>query len=104
MPRRQPGDARIRSAVAAALVTACLSLAACGSADPPTILNTEKVERAIEQSSMEQRGEHARVSCPSGVHQQNRLEFFCTAVVKGDSTRFVVTELDGAGHVHYEAR
>jgi hypothetical protein len=37
------------------------------------------------------------------VHQKEGLEFSCTAVVKGVSTRFVVTELDGSGHVHYEA-
>ena len=30
--------------------------------------------------------------------------FSCTAVVKNDATRFVVTQLDGSGHVHYEAR
>ena len=33
------------------------------------------------------------------------MEFFCTAVVKsGGSTKFVVTELDGSGRVHYEAQ
>jgi hypothetical protein len=32
------------------------------------------------------------------------LVFFCTAVAEGSSTRFVVTQLDGSGNVHYEAR
>ena len=86
------------------LLAACLALTACGSSDSPTILNTEKVERAIEQSSLAQRGAHAQVSCPSGVHQETGLMFSCTAVVKSDATRFVVTQLDGSGHVHYEAR
>ncbi len=96
---------RTRCKLTVVLVATSLALAACGSPETPTILDTEKVERAIEQSSLEQRGTRPRVSCPSGVHQKKGLEFFCTAVVKrGDSTKFVVTELDGAGRVHYEAR
>jgi hypothetical protein len=93
-----------RRLVAGALVAASLAVSACGSSESPTILNTEKVERAIEQSSLAQRGTHAQVSCPSGVHQKKGLMFSCTAVAKRASTRFVVTELDGSGHVHYEAR
>ena len=87
------------------VVVACLGLTACGKSDePPTILDTEKVERAIEQSISVQRGKNARVSCPSGVHQKKGLEFACTAVVKRVGTRFVVTQRDDAGQVHYEAR
>lgn len=94
-----------RVTAAAAIAAVGIALAACGkSDDPPTILNTEKVERAIEQSIAEQRGKNARVSCPSGVHQKKGLEFACTAVVKRTSTRFVVTQRDDAGQVHYEAR
>jgi len=100
----------IRSLIAVAVVAATVVVSACGSsgsstsADTKTILDTEKVERAIEASSLAQRGKHARVSCPSGVHQKKGLVFSCTAVVKHDSTRFVVTQLDGSGQVHYEAR
>ena len=94
----------MRSLVAGALVAASLAVSACGSSGSPTILNTEKVERAIERSSLAQRGKHAQVSCPSGVHQKKGLVFSCTAVVGRGSTRFVVTELDGSGHVRYEAR
>jgi hypothetical protein len=90
--------------LAGAFAVAGLALTACGSSEPPTILNTEKVERAIEQSSFSQRGADARVSCPSGVHQRKGLVFSCTAVVGRASTRFVVTEVDDAGNVHYEAR
>lgn len=87
------------------VVVATLGLTACGmSSEPPTILDTEKVERAIEQSISVQRGKNARVSCPSGVHQKKGLEFACTAVVKRVSTPFVVTQRDDAGQVHYEAR
>jgi hypothetical protein len=85
------------------VVAASLAVTACGSSSSPTILNTEKVERAIEQSILAQRGLRAQVSCPSGVHQKKGSTFLCTAVVKGGGTRFVVTQLDGAGHVHYEA-
>jgi hypothetical protein len=94
-----------RSLGAGAFAAAALAVTACGgSSGSPTIVNTEKVERAIEQSSLAQRGQHARVSCPSGVHQAKGLVFTCTAVVGRNSTRFVVTELDGSGRVHYEAR
>ena len=93
-----------RAFVAGALVAAGLAVGACGSSDSPTILNTEKVERAIEHSSLAQRGAHATVTCPSGVHQKQGLVFSCTAVVRRDRTQFVVTELDGSGHVRYEGR
>jgi hypothetical protein len=86
------------------LVAASFALSACGSTGSTTILNTEKVERAIEHSSLIQRGIHAQVSCPSGVHQQKGLVFSCDALVGRGSTRFVVTELDGSGHVAYDAR
>lgn len=94
-----------RWSAAAAIIAASLAVSACGKSDEaPTILDTEKVERAIEQSISQQRGKNARVSCPAGVHQKKGLEFACTAVVKRTSTRFVVTQRDGAGQVHYEAR
>ncbi len=99
-----PGRSLGRSLVAGVLVAASLAVASCGSSESPTLLNTEKVERAIERSSLAQRGKRAQVSCPSGVHQKKSLVFSCTAVVRGDSTRFVVTQLDGSGRVHYEAR
>ena len=94
----------VRSLLAGALLAAGLGVTACGSSQSPTILNTEKVERAIEHSSLAQRGQHAQVTCPSGVHQKKDLAFACTAVVKRRSTRFMVTQLDGSGRVHYEAR
>jgi hypothetical protein len=90
--------------VVGVLATASLAVTACGSPRSPVILNTEKIERAIEHSSLAQRGTKAQVSCPSGVHQEKGLVFGCVAVVKRDTTRFVVTQLDGSGRVHYEAR
>jgi hypothetical protein len=81
-----------------------LVLSACGSSGSAPILNTEKIEGAIEQSSLAQRGAHVQVSCPSGIRQRKGLVFTCVAVLGHSSTRFVVTELDGSGHVRYEAR
>jgi hypothetical protein len=94
-----------RAALACVAVAAAgLAASACGAAESPTVLNTEKVERAIERSSMAQRGIRVHVSCPSGVHQTKGLAFSCSAVAKLYGTRFVVTQLDGAGRVQYEAR
>lgn len=93
-----------RRLVTGALVAASLVATACGSSEAPTILNTEKIEREIERSSLAQRGAQARVSCPSGVLQEKGSTFDCTAVVARDRTRFVVTQLDGSGHVRYEGR
>ncbi len=89
--------------VLALIVGSSLVLGACGSSDSIATLNTEKIERAIAQSSLAQRGQRAQVSCPSAVPQMVGLKFSCRAVVGSVSTRFVVVEQDGSGHVHYEA-
>jgi hypothetical protein len=96
-----------RGRISAAVVLAAASFAAAGcggSSASPTILNTETVERAIEQTSLAQRNQTAHVTCPSGVHQKKGLVFHCTATVKGNDTQFTVTQLDGDGRVRYEAR
>ena len=105
-PPRPPGRRLGRTAAAGLLVAASLTVVACGKSETTTatILNTEKVERAIERSVDVQRGKTATVSCPSGVLQKKGLVFSCTALVKKDSTRFVVTQQDGAGQVRYVAR
>jgi hypothetical protein len=83
-----------------------LALSACGSSDTraPTMLDTERVERAIERSSLAQRDLRVRVSCPSGIHQEKGLTFWCATQGARPKTRFAVTELNGSGRVHYEAR
>ena len=92
-------------ALAATMGLATVGLSACGSdAQAPVILNTERVERAIERSSLAQRDKRVRVSCPSGVHQKKGLTFSCTTLGPRPTTRFAVTELNGSGRVHYEAR
>jgi hypothetical protein len=103
---RSPGARRTgRSLVAGALAAGSLLLVACGSgsSEATTILNTEKVESAIEQSILSQRDQQADVSCPSGVHQKEALVFSCVASVSSGDTTFVVTQTDGSGHVRYEA-
>jgi hypothetical protein len=83
---------------------AAAGLTACGSSEKPqVILNTEKVERAIEQSSLAQRKKRVHVSCPAGVHQKKGLVFTCLTVGGHGMTRFVVTQTDGAGRVHFVA-
>jgi hypothetical protein len=89
--------------VAILIVAAGLVLAACGSSESISTLDTGKIERAIAQSSLTQRGQHAQVSCPSAVPQIEGLRFSCRAVVGLVSTRFVVVEQDESGHVRYRA-
>ncbi|MDX6582971.1 MAG: hypothetical protein QOI10_2155 [Solirubrobacterales bacterium] len=92
-----------RLVIAVCLTVGSLALGACGSSAAPTILNTEKVESAIEQSISDQRGQVADVSCPSGVHQVDALVFTCWATVGSNDTPFAVTQTDASGHVRYEA-
>ncbi len=95
----------LRRLILTGAVGAGLAVSGCGaSSSGPVILNTEKVERAIEQSSLTQRHIRVQVSCPSGVHQTKGLAFFCTAAFKGGTTQFGVSEADGAGNVRYVAR
>ena len=89
--------------LAGVVVGAVLAVIAVGSPATPTILDNEKVERAIERSSFEQREKVARASCPSGVHQSKGRTFTCTVAVGKATTRFRVMQLDDGGHVRYEA-
>jgi Domain of unknown function (DUF4333) len=103
MTSAEPGRPSRRGSLAPSLAIAALALTACGSTAAPLKLNTVKVERAIEQSSLTQRHKRVDVNCPSGVHQQKGLVFYCTAVFHGGRTQFVVTQLDNSGDVHYDA-
>jgi hypothetical protein len=89
--------------IAGVFVLAGLALSACGSSGPPRVLNTVKIEHAIEQGALAQRDKRIDVSCPSGVKQKKGLVFTCTAVFYGGHARFLVTEVDGVGDVHYAA-
>lgn len=106
-PSAHRGRRRVgRSLAAGLLIAASFTVAACAKDGPKaaTILNTEKVERAIEDSVAAQRSKKATVTCPSGVHQKKGLTFSCTATVKNVDSEFVVTQQDGAGRVRYAAR
>jgi Domain of unknown function (DUF4333) len=83
-----------------AAAAAVLVLAGCGGSDKPRILDTERVERAIEQSILQKRHLVARVSCPSGIERKKGKRFRCLATYKGGRTPFLVTE-DDRGAVHY---
>lgn len=103
----RPGSALRRHlwALALALVAgSSLLLASCGSSESIATLDSGKIERAIAQSSLAQRGQRAEVSCPSALPQVEGLKFSCTAVVGSVSTQFVVVAQDEFGHVRYEAR
>jgi hypothetical protein len=99
-----PSRRLARSSAVGVLVAASLLLGACGSSRSATNLNTEKIEGAIEQSSLTQRGARVQVNCPSDVHQQKGLVFSCAAILGHSSTQFVVTELNSSGRVRYAAR
>jgi hypothetical protein len=94
----------IPALAACVLIGAVLATAVHDSPRPHATLDTEKVERAIEHSILAQRGKYAQVTCPSGTPQHLGLAFSCAALVGRETTRFRVTELDGAGNVRYEAR
>jgi hypothetical protein len=98
-----PLERHLWALVLALIVGSSLILTACGSSESIATLNTGKIERAIAQSSLAQRGQRAWVSCPSTVPQIKGLKFSCRAVVGSVSTRFVVVEQDRSGHVRYEA-
>ena len=68
------------------------------------LLDTAKVEDAIVDSALTERGRHVRVTCPTGVQQKMGVVFYCTAYYGHSSTPFAVTELDSTGDVHYAAR
>jgi hypothetical protein len=72
-------------------------------AKPLVVLNVAKVQHAIETSVLDQRRLRATVACPHEVLQQAGITFRCTAAVDGGahSYPFVVTEVDGAGHLRY---
>lgn len=98
-----PFGRHLRALALALVAGSSLVLGACGSSESIATLNTEKIERAIAQSSLAQRGQRARVSCPSAIPQVEGLKFSCRAVVGSISTRFLVIEQDGSGQVRYEA-
>jgi hypothetical protein len=92
-----------RSALPSALALAVgvAAFAGCGGSSDKKILDTERVERAIEQSVFQKRHLRAQVSCPSGTEQKKGVTFRCTATYRGGSNPFDVTVDSDGGAVHY---
>lgn len=82
-------------------LAAAFLVAGCGS-DERKILDTERIERAIEDTVWEKRRLRADVSCPSGTEQKKGVRFTCNAVYRGGQNPFVVVQDDDRGAVHYE--
>jgi Domain of unknown function (DUF4333) len=91
------------------MVLGGLALGGCGDsgsdgkAKAPIILDTKRVERAIEDSILTKRNIKADVDCPSGVHQGRGLTFDCVATTRAGKTTFVVHQQDDKGNVVYAA-
>jgi hypothetical protein len=92
--------ARAPSVLAAAL--AAVGVAACGGESKQKILDTERIERAIEKRVLDTRHLKTVVSCPSGVPQKKGRVFHCTAAYSGGRTTFEVRQDDDKGSVHYK--
>jgi hypothetical protein len=98
-----------RAGLGVAAVLAC-GVSACGSAHPSSpqaqrYLNTSRVASAIEQSTLSQRGLHARAYCPSEVPQIKDQRFTCIAYAPRVAPAiFEVVQLDAEGHVRYVAQ
>lgn len=93
-------------AVALILVLAGTVAVGCGDEpkqSAPVILDTKRVERAIEQSILAERRVTADVDCPAGVQQRRGLTFRCVATTKAGTTTFVVRQQDDKGNVTYAA-
>ena len=103
------GFGRVVVGLGGATVLAC-GLSACGSgssngAQAQRYLNTSRVALAIEQSSLSQRGLHARAYCPSEVPQIKGQRFTCIAYAPQVAPAiFTVVQLDAQGHVRYTAQ
>jgi hypothetical protein len=105
-PVRSAGFALLSSVRAPAVGIVAIVLvgagaSGCGSSRPK-ILDTERVERAIERSVLQKRHLKTTVSCPSGIEQKKGLAFRCIATYKGGRTPFLVKEDDAKGSVHYK--
>ncbi len=93
-----------------------LGLSACGSSGQVSssdasanrqgpLLNTKRVELAIEQSVLVQRDLHAQAFCPSQVQQMRGQTFICLAYApKVRPAAFTVRQIDDAGRVQYSSK
>ena len=93
---------RAPAACLLAAAAAAGGLSACGGESKQKILDTERIERAIEKRVLDTRHLRTTVSCPSGVPQKKGRVFRCTAAYSGGRTTFEVRQDDDKGSVHYK--
>lgn len=86
-----------------ATLVAILSISACGSSGTAT-LNTVRVERAVANSILKERGLYTTVACPSKVPRKAGRVFVCQAHLAVGTYPVTVTETNGNGYVRYENR
>lgn len=67
----------------------------------PVILNTNRVEQAIESSILQQRHLRSTVTCPVNIEQRRGVRFFCQATVGHRNYSVSVNQTDGSGHVSF---
>src|SRR5690349_3797230 len=63
---------------------------------PSNVLDTESIERSIEDSIQKERDVEAQVSCPDGIQIQTGLKFRCEATTKDGVNAVIVTQKPGA--------
>ncbi len=71
------------------------------SSSAPVIVNTVKVERSIEASTLAQRHLASTVSCPVSIVPKAGVVFNRVATVRGCQFTVMVTQTDSNGHVVY---
>ena len=82
------------------LAVVCVS--ACGSST--RTLDSAKVERAIANSILDERGLYTTVACPSKVVQQAGHVFTCTARLDVGTYSVKATETGGSGQVRFQEK
>jgi hypothetical protein len=95
-PPRHPNT--LMGLAVAMLAVVCVS--ACGSST--RTLDSAKVERAIANSILDERGLYTTVACPSKVVQQAGHVFTCTARLDVGSYPVTATETGGSGQVRFQ--
>jgi hypothetical protein len=101
MKRRWLGLVVVFIAGAGAMALVAVAAGLWNSTSSPVILNTERVERAIESSILQQRHLTSSVSCPVNIVQKSGVVFTCQATVHGRLFPVVVSQTDSSGHVTY---
>lgn len=93
------GGAFLAGAAAMALVAVIAGL--WNGTSNPVILDTERVELAIQASILTQRHLHSSVSCPVNIEQRQGVRFYCQATVGRRAYPVLVSQVDDRGHVTF---